>query len=97
MNKNKINNIIKKRIQTTMIGALARFEENFGFLWGQDDEHLTDQQLKNLDLWEKTRTEILDNGNKQIRGAISDLRSPNNIDQVKYSYYYKINNRRNES
>lgn len=93
---NRFDQIIKKRIQTTMIGALARFEENFGYLWGQDQENLNSEQIRNLDLWEKTRTEILDNGNNQIRGAISDMKSPKNVDQVKYSYYYKINNRRND-
>jgi hypothetical protein len=97
-NNKKINQIIKKRIQTTMIGAIARFEENFGFLWGQDkDIDLNSEQIRNLEIWEKTRTEILDNGNNQIRGAISEIKSPGNVDQVKYSYYYKVNPRRNNN
>jgi hypothetical protein len=59
-NNKKINQIIKKRIQTTMIGAIARFEENFGFLWGQDkDIDLNSEQIRNLEIWEKTRTEII--------------------------------------
>jgi len=83
-NNKKINQIIKKRIQTTMIGAIARFEENFGFLWGQDkDIDLNSEQIRNLEIWEKTRTEILDNGNNQIRGAICEMISTNNVRQLK--------------
>ena len=34
MSQEDVEQLIRKRIQTTMIGALARFEENFGHLWG---------------------------------------------------------------
>ena len=33
-NNKEVSTLMKKKIQTTMIGALARFEENFGHLWG---------------------------------------------------------------
>lgn len=92
----KIEDSIKKRILTTMIGALARFEDNFGYLWGIDSDSPTSQQLEIEAKWEKVRTEILDHGNSQIRNAINDLRSKEPIDKVKYSYYYKINQRRND-
>ena len=90
MKYNKIEKDIKKRILTATIGAIARFENHFGYLWGQDSDNPTPEQLQNEIIWEKARTEILDYGNDQIRAAISDLRSNGNIDKVKYSYYYKI-------
>lgn len=94
---NKIEKNIKKRILTTTIGALARFENHFGYLWGQDTDNPTQEQLNNEIIWEQVRTEILDHGNDQMRGAISDLSSMDNVDTVKYSYYYKLNQRRNDS
>jgi hypothetical protein len=34
--KEQLLNNIEKRFKTTMIGALARFEESFGYLWEDD-------------------------------------------------------------
>jgi hypothetical protein len=88
-----IEKILKKKIETTMIGCLARFEESFGYLWGQNKEKLSDKELEFLELWERVRESILDHGNSQIRKAISELR-PDSIGKVKYSYYYKFDTRR---
>jgi hypothetical protein len=93
-NKKNIHQIFKKRMQTVMIGAIAKFEDNFGFLWGQENENLTAEQTRNKILWDKTRTEILDHGNNQIRLAITESKQGEHVDRVKYSYYYKINNPR---
>lgn len=92
--KNYNEDILRKKIQTTMIGALARFEEGFGYLWGHNQDSLTPKQLEFKNMWDKVRTEILNNGNDQIRAGISEMRSPQNLDKVKYSYYYKFNPRR---
>lgn len=91
MNSKNIEYLIRKKIETTMIGALARFEENFGDLWGHNRDNLSQEQLRNQMIWDKVRNEILDHGNNQIRKAISELRGQNNFDKVKYSYYYKFN------
>lgn len=56
---------IKKKIQTTMIGALSSIEEHFSFLWQDDPEMMSKYQ--------KLRSEILDKGNKQIRYIDLDL------------------------
>lgn len=63
------------KIKTTMIGALDSFEKNFGHLWGQGEEQgeLTDEQLDMREVWEEVRTEILDRGNGQIRGAQDEI------------------------
>lgn len=61
---------IHKRGTAIMIGSIASFEKHFGYLWGHEkyqDEPLTDIEDEFLDLWEKTRTEVLDKGNDQIK------------------------------
>ena len=64
---------LEKKFKTTMIGALARFEENFGELWGHGAESLTEEQAAWRKIWEETRTEILNNGNNQLRGAQDEI------------------------
>lgn len=65
---------LAKRFETTIIGSLARIENNFGYLWAHNsDNELTAQQKKFEDLWEFTRTSILNHGNKQMREAIDDV------------------------
>lgn len=82
--------ILKKRFQTTMIGALYEFEKNFGYLWAYDkdeDEPLTDKEEKFLDIWEQTRNQILNNGNNQLRKAISEIKKCSNSCQYNYKLY----------
>ena len=60
----------KKKIQTTMIGALSTVEESFGFLWGfssEEDSEITPEQRHLKDIYEEARAKILDRGNTQIR------------------------------
>ena len=68
------SNIIKK-IKTTMIGALASFENGFGHLWGidLDEEELTPDHRLVSDRWEEVRGEILNKGNMQIRAAQDEI------------------------
>lgn len=85
----EINKLVKKRFQTTMIGALYEFEKKFGYLWGYDKDEsieLTEREEKFLDLWEETRNNILNNGNNQLRKALSDLENMGG--QVKYKYNF---------
>lgn len=71
--KDRLSKILKKKIQTTMIGALSTVEENFGFLWQSDDGQLTDDQKLMKDLYQKVRSEILDKGNNQARNIDAEL------------------------
>lgn len=94
---NFYKNILTKRFQTTMIGALFEFEKTFGYLWGQNksEDELTDQELDFLDQWDLVRNQILNNGNSQLRKAISDLDKLNG--QVKYNYrFYNPNNKKEQ-
>jgi hypothetical protein len=87
-------NILKKRIQTTMIGALHEFEKSFGYLWGQDkseDEELTEKEDKFLDIWEDTRNKILNNGNNQLRKAVSEINKIQGNLKYNYKFYRKGN------
>lgn len=72
--KKSIIHQLAKRFETTIIGSLARIEDNFGHLWKHNsDKELTAQEQKFEDLWEFTRTSILNHGNKQMREAIDEV------------------------
>ena len=68
-NEQRLLDNVYKKFQTTMIGAIARFENNFGYLWDNDSK----QSLAMENLWEDTRNSILNNGNKQARAAMDDI------------------------
>ena len=74
MNNDQINYAIQlatKRLETTMIGALARFETSFGHLWGHHkdfEEKLSEKELYFDNIWQDLRNNILNHGNNQIRG-----------------------------
>ena len=78
----------RKKIQTTMIGALSTLEESFGFLWGfQADENLTDEQEKLKEIYEEARAKILDRGNTQIRNLEAEF---SNYDVTRKRYQMNI-------
>lgn len=84
-----INDILTKRFQTTMIGALSEFEKSFSYLWGfhkNEDEPLTEKEEQFFDIWEDTRNRILNNGNNQLRKAISEIKKQSGIT----TYNYKL-------
>jgi hypothetical protein len=71
--KTRLKKEIRKKIQTTMIGSLSSMEKFFGFLWGEESDELTKDQIKMRDIFEEMRTDILDKGNMQIRNADSEI------------------------
>jgi hypothetical protein len=93
--ENKLIKDIEKKFTTIMIGSLARFEKNFGYLW--ENETANSDEFYNK--WEKTRYEILNFGNHQLRLGIEELYEFF-INQKKigqYQYNFKINNKEGES
>ena len=88
MNEQELLDIVYKKFQTTMIGALARFEDNFGHLW--DNDSLEAERFEIV--WEDTRNAILNNGNKQARSAINEISSFLNYNgnKPKNKYHYKF-------
>ncbi len=66
---------VERKFKTTFIGSLNAFQQAFGRLWGDGlaEEKLTDDQLKFRKLWEQTRTNVLNNGNNQLRAALQEI------------------------
>ena len=75
VSRDKLFKTAKKKIQTTMIGALSTIEEQFGFLWGFDinESERTPEQKKVHEIYEEARAKILDRGNTQIRNLENDF------------------------
>lgn len=82
--KDRLSKILKKKVETTMIGALSSLEEHLGFLWTNESGGLTQEQKVMLDIYQKVRSEILDKGNSQARNIDSEL-SQYDIKWLKYS------------
>lgn len=80
--KDRLSKILKKKIQTTMIGALSSIEENFAFLWEQDNPKFSKAEMQNL--YNKIRSEILDKGNNQARNIDAEL-SQYEVEWLRYS------------
>ena len=71
--RDRLSKILKKKVQTTMIGALSSIEEHFAFLWSTDDSEMTSEQKIMYDTFQKVRSEILDKGNTQARNIDAEL------------------------
>ena len=73
--KKRLIDNIKRKFNTTMIGALVQFEEQFGDLWGHGLplDQLTAEQVRYRTKWEEVRTNILNNGNNQARAADDEI------------------------
>ena len=71
--RDRLSKILKKKIETTMIGALSSIEEHLGFLWDAKNGQLTEDQVYMKDLYQKVRSEILDKGNTQARNVDAEL------------------------
>jgi hypothetical protein len=90
-----LKDFTRKKITTTMIGALDSFEKRFGRLWGQDknEEDITEQEDRFYQIWSEVREEILDRGNAQIGAANKEL-DMYNIEKQRYQIKF-INRRPN--
>lgn len=73
--KETLKRHVSTKLRTTMIGALDKFEKIFGNLWGHGKAaaELTPEEAENRKLWELVRTEVLNNGNNQLRAAMSEV------------------------
>ena len=66
--KKKLTDAIVKRIRTTMIGAIAELERSeFGKIFGFGKTKLTEEERKWKMIWDEVRTNILNQGNNQLR------------------------------
>ncbi len=71
--KDRLSKILRKKVETTMIGALSSIEDHFSFLWNNDSGSQTPEQKIMHDLFQKVRSEILDKGNTQARNIDAEL------------------------
>ena len=72
--RDRLAKILKKKVETTMIGALSSVEENFSFLWEVDKDEMTPEQHMMHDLYQKVRSEILDKATLPGRDDVGALR-----------------------
>lgn len=86
--KERLSSILKKKIQTTMIGSISSIEEHFGFLWDGD----TEDHKKMSEIFQKIRSEILDKGNHQARNIDIEL-SQYEIEWLRNTLHLQIKNK----
>lgn len=90
--KDRLSKILKKKVETTMIGALSSIEDHFGFLWS--GENSTPEQKIMHDLFQKVRSEILDKGNTQARNIDAEL-SQYEVKWLRYSVQIPVSQEEN--
>jgi hypothetical protein len=71
--RDRLSKILKKKVETTMIGALSSIEDHFSFLWSSGDGPMSPEQKMMYDTFQKVRSEILDKGNAQSRNIDAEL------------------------
>ncbi len=90
--KYRLGKILKKKVETTMIGALSSIEEHFSFLWtSSSGDELSPEQKIMFDTFQKVRSEILDKGNTQSRNIDAEL-SQYDIKWLRYSVNIPVQN-----
>lgn len=76
--RKRLDKIISQKMQTTFIGAISAFESNFSFLWGSNKKgELTEDEQQLFNIWQRVRTDILNNGNNQLRALRNELQNHN--------------------
>ncbi len=93
--KDRLSKILRKKVETTMIGALSSVEEHFSFLWVNENGAQTPEQKIMHDLFQKVRSEILDKGNTQARNVDAEL-SQYDIKWLRYTVEMPIANQNQE-
>ena len=71
--RERLSKILRKKVETTMIGALSSIEDHFSFLWNSGDGPMSPEQKMMYDTFQKVRSEILDKGNTQARNIDAEL------------------------
>jgi len=71
--KDRLSKILRKKVETTMIGAISSIEDHFAFLWTVEGSEMTEEKKFMYELFQKVRSEILDKGNTQARNVDAEL------------------------
>jgi hypothetical protein len=66
---------VRKKLTTSSIGALAKFEAHFGQVWGHGlpDSKCSEVQLAWREIWERCRTDILNLAGSQTRAVDAEF------------------------
>ena len=81
--KDRLSKILRKKVETTMIGAISSIEDHFSFLWEAKDSEMTEEKKFMYETFQMVRSEILDKGNTQARNVDAEL----NQYEVKWMRY----------
>lgn len=82
--KDRLSKILKKKVETTMIGALSSIENHLGFLWEVErGETPTPEKKLMYEIYQKVREEVLNKGNTQARNIDAEL-SQYNVTWLRY-------------
>lgn len=84
--RGKLIKFCQTKVRTTMIGALAAFEKNFESVLSSLSKE--DQDLIK-EAFSKTREEILDLGNQQIRAVDHEIQK-HDVSKRVYSFIFKV-------
>lgn len=89
--RRRLDRIITTKMKTAFIGALSAFEDEFGFLWGQDlpENALSQEQKDMAELWERARTRVLNNGNTQLRAVRTEIQN-HTVDWKRYRMDFAV-------
>ena len=73
--KRHLKVVVKKKFTTSIIATLDILEKGLGDIWGHglDPSECDEDQEYYKHLWEEIREQILDKGNSQMRGALSEI------------------------
>ena len=93
--RERLSKILKKKVQTTMIGALSSVEEHFSFLWNSGEEEMSTEQQMMHDIFQKARSEILDKGNSQVRNIDAEL-SQYDVKWLRYQVVIPVKTKENK-
>ena len=80
-----------KKLNTTMIGGLSKFEAAFGELWGhgKPEDALDEDERYFRERWIAVRNEILNQGNNQKRALLAEI-DQYSVRFNKYEYNFII-------
>lgn len=89
--KELFSKLAKTCIKTTMVGAIAEIEKEFGEIWGHDGSEMTSEKLENKKKFDMLRKAIFDLGHKQMDLFNKELE---NYDVVwnRYTLHMKVVN-----
>ena len=93
--KDRLSKILKKKVTTTMIGALSSIEKHFGFLWEGDPDDLTEEHKVMHKIFLQVRQEILDKGNTQAKNIDAEL-AQYDVKWLKYQMNIPVTNLKKE-